>query len=91
MYTASNITKEELDILLKEWHEKHQIKPSEVLKRDVSNPVCQYALDTGEKAFANLPCRGNKILCQHPDNKDFISYTKACNPGMCKFFKQKEL
>lgn len=85
----SNITKKELEKLLEAWHKNNPIEPSKVLKRDVSNPVCHYALDTGEKAFANLPCRGNKILCQHPDNKDFISYTKACNPGMCKFFKNK--
>ena len=86
----SNITKEELDKLLKEWYKKHKIESEEVLKRNVYNPICQYALDTGEKAFSSMPCRGNRIICQHPENKDFTSYTKACNPGMCKFFKQKE-
>ena len=45
---------------------------------------CRYAEDTGERAFAAAPCRGNKIICRKIDGH--ISYTKACCAEQCKFF-----
>ena len=48
---------------------------------------CKYAMDTGEVAFPAAPCRGNRIICQHPENAGFISYTKQCKKESCLFFE----
>lgn len=47
---------------------------------------CRYAEDTGEKAFPNLPCRGNRIVCHKIDGH--VSYARACRPGKCKFYEE---
>lgn len=85
----SNTTKEEMAAILEQLKTKRreEVKLPERIRR--GKPlVCKYATDTGKRAFANLPCRGNKIICGKIEG--YISYTSACNPGNCKFFEQKE-
>ena len=53
------------------------------------HPPYKYAKDTGEIAFPAAPCRGNRILCQHPKNTGFVSYTKQCRKESCLFFDAK--
>ena len=47
---------------------------------------CRYAQDTGEVAFQAAPCRGNRIICQHPQNTGFVSYGRQCRREKCVFF-----
>lgn len=56
------------------------LRPPEPPKR------CKYAQDTGEIAFPAAPCRGNRIICQYPENAGFVSYTKQCRKATCLFF-----
>lgn len=49
--------------------------------------TCKYASDTGEVAFPAAPCRGNRIICQHPANAGFISYTKQCRKERCLYYE----
>jgi hypothetical protein len=85
----SNVTPEEMAAILEQLKTKRreEIKLPERIRQ--GKPlVCKYATDTGERAFANLPCRGNKIICGKIEGH--TSYTSACNPGNCKFFEKKE-
>lgn len=51
---------------------------------------CKYAKDTGEVAFPAAPCRGNRIICQHEKNKQFVSYTRQCRKERCLFFENNK-
>lgn len=86
--TYSNVTPEEMAQILEQFKTKRreEIKLPERI-RENKPLVCKYATDTGERAFPNLPCRGNKIICSKIAGH--TSYTKACNPGNCKFFEVK--
>lgn len=50
--------------------------------------ACAYACDTGELMYRNLPCRGNKIICNKFERH--TSYTAACTPVRCKFYEAKK-
>lgn len=87
--TYSNVTKEEMAAILEHLKSKRREEvefPERI--RQGKHLVCKHAIDTGERAFANLPCRGNRILCNKIEGH--TSYTAACNPGNCKFFEKKE-
>lgn len=81
--TYSNTTPEEMAQILESLWKKESNLPERIVKGEPL--VCKYAEDMGVKAFANLPCRGNKIKCLKMDG--YFSYEKACNPGNCKFFE----
>ena len=78
----SNVTIEEITAI-KQKHQKEQHYPTHI--RHSQKTCCRHAEDTGALAFANLPCRGNKIICKKVEG--YISYTAACTPGNCKFFE----
>lgn len=52
---------------------------------------CKHAEDTGRLAFERIPCKGNKIICHHPDNDGMVTYAKLCNRANCKFYRSKEM
>lgn len=47
------------------------------------SPKCKYMEDTGRKAFVNIPCRGNAIICRHDGH---LTYTHNCNDTRCRNF-----
>jgi hypothetical protein len=49
--------------------------------------ICRHAKDTGVLAFANAPCRGNRIECQKVPG--FVSYAKRCSPKECTYFERR--
>ena len=82
----SNVTAEEMQKIIQSLKLGGDVQsqvPDRIIKGEPL--VCKYAEDMGVKAFANLPCRGNKIKCLKMDG--YFSYEKACNPGNCKFFE----
>ena len=50
---------------------------------------CQFAEDTGSLAMSNRPCKGNRIICHHPQNDGMVTYAKLCNRANCKFYEAK--
>lgn len=57
------------------------------LLTSISKPeTCKHAFDTGEIAFPTAPCRGHRIICQHPQNAGFVSYGRQCQREKCVFF-----
>lgn len=87
MTTYANVTEEEMAEILEQLKSNApgKIKLPERLAQKL--PLkCRYAIDSGERAFVKLPCRGNKIFCQKIEGH--VSYTSACNPGNCKHFEQ---
>jgi hypothetical protein len=83
MTTYANVTEEEMAAILAQL--EHKVLKDIKLPERPGPLVCKFAIDTGERAFANLPCRGNRIICQKIEGH--ISYATACNPGSCKFFE----
>lgn len=82
----STVTPEEMAEILANYKRTHKVTiPESVKVRPLEPEQCKHAEDTGEIAFLRAPCRGNKIICHKIDGH--ISYTKACNPGNCKFFE----
>ena len=57
--------------------------PEEVTPRAPAATLCRFARDTGELAFVNLPCRGNRIECRKTGG---VSYAAACREGRCRRF-----
>ena len=47
---------------------------------------CRHAEDTGEPAFARLPCRGNRIRCRRMP--ELLSFTRNCQPDKCRFYEE---
>ena len=47
--------------------------------------VCVFGKDSGLEYNTNRPCMGNRIECQHPENKGHISCQSLCRPSKCKF------
>ncbi len=45
---------------------------------------CKHAQDTGEPAFVNIPCRGNRIVCKLDDHETFAVH---CRRENCKNFE----
>ena len=54
------------------------------------NKNCQFAEDTGKIALPHRPCRGNKIICHHPDLFGFFFTEKQCSPLWCKYYRKQE-
>jgi len=46
--------------------------------------ACSHAEDTGERAFVNLPCRGNRIICRRVAG--LTTFAANCRPEKCKYF-----
>ncbi len=46
--------------------------------------VCKYAEDTGHLAFANIPCRGNEIICRRDGHSTFA---RNCSAQSCSAFE----
>ena len=45
---------------------------------------CRYMQDTGQLAFPERPCKGNKVQCQlFPE---LSLYTSICKPHKCKYY-----
>lgn len=69
---------------------ENQPVPESVLRKNVIKPGkttdCKFAEDTGTLAIQNRPCKGNKIICHHPDNDGMMTYAKLCNKPNCKFY-----
>ena len=86
---VSNVTSEEMAIILEQLKTKRRedVKLPERLTQN-KMLLCKYATDTGVRAFMQLPCRGNKIICSKIAGH--TSYRAACTPGACKFFEVKE-
>ena len=49
--------------------------PEEVTPRAPAATLCRFARDTGELAFVNLPCRGNRIECR---KTGVMTFAAAC-------------
>lgn len=49
---------------------------------------CIHAGDTGERAFVNLPCRGNRIICRRVEG--LTTFAAACRPDKCKHYTVKK-
>ncbi len=50
-------------------------------------PKCRFMEDTGRKAFVNIPCRGNAIICRRDGH---LTHTHNCNSNTCRNFESKE-
>lgn len=46
-------------------------------------PECRYMKDTGRKAFINIPCRGNSVICRRDGHR---TYTYNCSEDNCRNF-----
>ena len=92
MMLYSNITPEDFSIVFKKAKEKH-VDAITLVNKHVVNPSrttdCQFAEDTGKLAIQNRPCKGNRIICHHPDNDGMVTYAKLCNRANCKFYETK--
>ena len=49
---------------------------------------CIYAEDTGEIAFVNLPCRGNRIICRRVAG--LMTFAANCRPEKCQYHTVKK-
>lgn len=49
---------------------------------------CIHAEDTGERAFVNLPCRGNRIICRRVEG--LMSFAANCRPEKCQYHTVKK-
>ncbi len=47
-------------------------------------PECRHMSDTGRKAFINIPCRGNSVICRRDGHR---TYTYNCNENNCRNFE----
>lgn len=64
------------------------LPPPEEIKPHTLGRLCAHARDTGEPAFAGLPCRGNRIECA---KTGVISYAARCRSNTeCKFYLEGE-
>ena len=63
------------------WFSKNNIEKP--VKNDC---ICQFAEDTGSLAISGRPCKGNKIICHHPENDGMNTYAKFCNQENCKYY-----
>ena len=89
--TYSNVTPESFSEIFRKMKEGTPIPKTFIQERTVKTGKrtdCQFAEDTGSLAMPNRPCKGNKIICHHPDNDGMITYAKLCNHANCKFYKK---
>ena len=64
------------------------LPPPEEIKPRKGGVLCVHARDTGEPAFAGLPCRGNRIECK---KTGILSYAARCRSDVeCKFYTEEE-
>jgi len=56
--------------------------PADIAPRRIVPALCIHAHDTGEPAFAGLPCRGNRIECR---KTGLVTYAANCRGGTCKY------
>ena len=64
------------------------LPPPEEIKPRKGGVLCIHARDTGEPAFAGLPCRGNRIECK---KTGVLSYAARCRSDVeCKFYTEEE-
>lgn len=47
-------------------------------------PKCRYAEDTRKRAFVNIPCRGNAIICRRDGH---LTYANQCTSENCRQFE----
>ncbi len=59
-----------------------KILPEELVKISPGQR-CRYAQDTSRKAFVNIPCRGNAIVCRHDGH---LTYSRNCTQLNCRYF-----
>lgn len=88
----SNVTKEAFSEIFRKMKEGTPIPKTFIQERIVKSGKttdCQFAEDTGKLAMQNRPCKGNKIICHHPDNDGMVTYAKLCNKANCKFYEAK--
>ena len=82
--TESNVTKTEIRkiaaALAANLPPPPDIRPAE--RRET---LCAFAADTGELAFPNFPCRGNRVECRRTG---LATYAAACRPDNCKNYKE---
>ena len=88
----SNVTNKAFTEIFQKMKEGTQIPKTFIKERIVKigkTTDCNFAEDTGTLAIANRPCKGNKIICRHPDNDGMVTYAKLCNHANCKFYKKR--
>lgn len=88
----SNTTKEKFSEIFRKMKEGTPIPKTFIQERTVKTGKttdCQFAEDTGSLAMPNRPCKGNKIICHHPDNDGMVTYAKLCNIANCKLYVSK--
>ena len=56
--------------------------PADIEPRRIVPALCIHAHDTGELAFAGLPCRGNRIECR---KTGVVTCAANCRGGNCKY------
>lgn len=61
--------------------------PAEIKPRPAGGALCAYAIDTGELAFPNLPCRGHRIACRRTG---VVTFAANCRRDKCNCFEDKE-
>lgn len=86
MNERSNCTLEELRRHRQGIFSGAAIKPDITAPRAVTR--CIHAGDTGERAFVNLPCRGNRIICRRVEG--LTTFAAACRPDKCKHYTVKK-
>ena len=84
---ASNCTQEEYQKRVRELLAMREGKCAEVSSVSPLPIVtdCIHAEDTKE-VNPNCKCRGTKIICKHPENMGFLTYSKYCNKNNCKYY-----
>ena len=60
--------------------------PEEIKPATLAETLCIHAHDTGERAFPNLPCRGNRIECR---KTGIVTYAAHCRDGICNFYEEE--
>lgn len=86
----SNVTQEEFSEIFRKMKEGKPI-PKAFINQRIVKPSrttdCKHAEDTGTLAIANRPCKGNRIICHHPETDGTVTYAKLCNHANCKFYQ----
>ena len=60
--------------------------PEEIKPKNPTETLCIHARDTGERAFPNLPCRGDRIECR---KTGVVTYAANCRDGICNFYEEE--
>ena len=86
----SNVTKEEFSEIFRKMKEGKPVPRDIAVKvttRTAGTVTCRFAEDTGSLALITRPCKGNRIICHHPEMDGNITYAKICNQANCRYYQ----